>query len=69
MTKRNNTLLADLNIVDFINDCSIHSQFCLSIQTLLENGGNPVHLKEIINEMREQAETIESLSRFLMSFK
>jgi len=66
MTNQNNTALADLNMDDFIKDCSIHSQFCLSVETLLENGSNPEHLKAIVNEMREQSELIESLSRFLM---
>lgn len=62
MTNTNTTLF---EIEDFKKDCSIHSQYCLSVQTLLENGSDPKHLEEVINEMRKQAELIESLSENL----
>lgn len=65
MTNTNDTLI--INIADFRKDCSVHQQFCLSVQRLLENGSKPEDLKNVINEMREQSELIESLSNYLIS--
>lgn len=65
MTIKNNTSLTGLSIENFIENCSIHAQFCLATQTLLENGAEPDHLKDVVNVIREQAEFIESLSAYL----
>lgn len=62
MTNKNNTLI---NIVDFKKDCENHEQLTLALLTIIEIEANPEAIKLVANEVREQAELINSLVRFV----
>jgi len=62
MTNANNTLI---NIDDFKKDCENHEQLTLALLTMIEVKADEEAIRLICNEVREQAELINSLVRFV----
>lgn len=62
MTDANDTLI---NIEDFKKDCENHQQLTLALLTMIEANANEEAIRLICDEVREQAELINSLVRFV----
>ena len=62
MSKVNNTLI---KIEDFKTECENHEQLSMALLTLIETSKNIDAIKIIANEVMEQANSINSLSRFI----